>query len=322
MPVEFRVVDGRAIPFHFNGSCPGARGGPAFERVRRSEESECRKTNCPTCREPVFFIRHNGGSIWIEPPLGPPWDRHPCFETAPATGGRTKSAPFASTELTRQLGGHSEPITGVVVGTEISADRRQTVLEIATGEDTVLTLLVKGGADAWIGELVIVSRSQMRVYLASDPTYCFVILNDQAPPIEGKTTLPTVTVSAVDDDSLSKKQRSLLRRYREKGFGADWKPVDAGHLAPLIAGKDQDRAVHVAALGILEHAERHNDISRALPLVTSLPRAKRERLIRWFHQFSPISIDLQRKDRKAYVFKTPSGERRPFRIADARSTSI
>lgn len=318
MRVEFRVVDGRAIPFHFHGGCAGVRGGTAFEPVRRSAESECRKTNCPNCGASVYFIRHNGGSVWIEPPLGPPWDRHPCFNTMPNAGSRTRSASIASAELTGKLGGGGTAITGVVVRTEISVDRRQTALEIAIGEEQPLGLLVKGGADAWIGELVVVSRSQKRVYLASDPTYCFVIIGDTNPAAIHSTE----TLQAVDDLTFSKKQRSLLRRYFENGFNADWKPADAARLAPLITGKDQDRAIHVAAIGILDHAERHGDISKALPLVASLSRPKRERLIRWFHQFSPISIDLQRKERKAYVFKTRSGERRPFRIAEARSTPI
>lgn len=319
-PVEFRVVDGRAIPFHFDGGCAGARGGTAFDPVRRNAESECRKTSCPSCGASVYFIRHNGGSVWIEPPLGPPWDRHPCFDTVPNVSRGNRTASIASAELTGKLGGGGG-ITGVVVQTEISADRRQTAMKIAIGKREALALLVKGGADAWTGELVVVSLPQRRVYLASDPTYCFVIIGEQKVGHDRSATRSAVALN-VDDPALSKKQRSLLRRYSERGFDADWKQADAACLAPLITGKDQDLAIHVAAIGILEHAERHNDISAALPLVVSLPRPKRERLIRWFHQFSPISIDLQRKQRKAYVFKTPSGERRPFRIAEARSTPI
>jgi hypothetical protein len=31
------------------------------------------------CGQPVYFIRHNGGSVWVDPPLGPPWHKHRCY---------------------------------------------------------------------------------------------------------------------------------------------------------------------------------------------------------------------------------------------------
>lgn len=34
---------------------------------------------CPKCHERVFFFAaHNGGRVFFDPPLGPPWDKHPC----------------------------------------------------------------------------------------------------------------------------------------------------------------------------------------------------------------------------------------------------
>ncbi len=36
----------------------------------------CRRTNCPECKEEVYFIRHNGGSVWIDPPCEWPWEKH------------------------------------------------------------------------------------------------------------------------------------------------------------------------------------------------------------------------------------------------------
>jgi hypothetical protein len=31
----------------------------------------------------VFFIRHNGGNVWVDPPLGWPWPKHSCFSFEP-----------------------------------------------------------------------------------------------------------------------------------------------------------------------------------------------------------------------------------------------
>ena len=37
-------------------------------------------SHCPVCGDEVFFIRHNGGSMYFDPPLGWPWPRHGCFD--------------------------------------------------------------------------------------------------------------------------------------------------------------------------------------------------------------------------------------------------
>lgn len=36
-------------------------------------------TSCPKCNQDVYFIRHNGGSVWVDS-LGWPWPKHACFE--------------------------------------------------------------------------------------------------------------------------------------------------------------------------------------------------------------------------------------------------
>lgn len=38
----------------------------------------CCPTKCPQCRAPVYFVRHNGGSVWFDE-LGIPWPKHGCM---------------------------------------------------------------------------------------------------------------------------------------------------------------------------------------------------------------------------------------------------
>ena len=82
--IEFCYIDGRCIPLHFSGGCGGAARSEVFDYpgYRRSKEGSCFRTKCPKCKEGVYFIRHNGGSVWIDPPLGPPWYKHPCMDDA------------------------------------------------------------------------------------------------------------------------------------------------------------------------------------------------------------------------------------------------
>lgn len=46
------------------------------------EHDLSRATKCPICNRPAYFIRHNGGSLWVDD-LGWPWPKHPCLESDP-----------------------------------------------------------------------------------------------------------------------------------------------------------------------------------------------------------------------------------------------
>ncbi len=53
----------------------------------RVESDFCHPTSCPKCGGEVFFIRHNGGSVWVDPPLGWPWPKHGCFDDSSSPTG-------------------------------------------------------------------------------------------------------------------------------------------------------------------------------------------------------------------------------------------
>ncbi len=80
--VKFRHIQGRVVPLGCD--CDS-------EPRKRSETPEafCRKTECPKCYSDVFFIRHNGGSVWLDN-LGWPWPRHGCFLENTSGGDLTK----------------------------------------------------------------------------------------------------------------------------------------------------------------------------------------------------------------------------------------
>jgi hypothetical protein len=83
--IDFRyTLDGRCVPIHPSGQCYGRsyshsyhyRGYAVYDYA---EQDFCTPSKCSYCGDDVFFIRHNGGSVWIEPPLGWPWHKHPCY---------------------------------------------------------------------------------------------------------------------------------------------------------------------------------------------------------------------------------------------------
>lgn len=109
--IEFRYVDGRRVPIHQDGGwhCSGSRDEVVSVEYLVSSPREwrhqefTRPTRCPKCQSDVFFIRHNGGSVWVDE-LGWPWPKHGCFDqpdTATSSFSRwsVKAAGFENAKL-------------------------------------------------------------------------------------------------------------------------------------------------------------------------------------------------------------------------------
>jgi hypothetical protein len=88
----------------------GDTGGGGWSYVRESwqyrDDDSSHPTTCPLCGAAVFFVRHNGGSVWFEE-LGPPWDKHGCFADEPCGRALRQS-------LQRIVSGGVAPVFGVV----------------------------------------------------------------------------------------------------------------------------------------------------------------------------------------------------------------
>ena len=63
--VIFRYIKGVCRKLHVSGSCGEYR--------KKAIPVKCRK-----CSQMVYYVEHNGGSVWFNE-LGPPWLKHPCF---------------------------------------------------------------------------------------------------------------------------------------------------------------------------------------------------------------------------------------------------
>lgn len=87
----FRYIRGVLTPLHESGSCTQA---PYSGNVSSSFTSNaagafgfddfCRSQPCEYCSAPIFFIRHNGGCLWVNS-LGWPWPKHACYYKQIAT---------------------------------------------------------------------------------------------------------------------------------------------------------------------------------------------------------------------------------------------
>lgn len=79
----------------------------ALTSYRYERSDFCRPTTCPECGADVYFLRHNGGSVWLDE-LGWPWPKHGCFDGSSSTTGYTFIANFvaryADVEVKPKLG--------------------------------------------------------------------------------------------------------------------------------------------------------------------------------------------------------------------------
>jgi len=58
--------------------CCNTTSNHSFFRWPWGGEDFSRTTTCPRCGAAVYFVRHNGGSVWLDE-MGYPWPKHPCF---------------------------------------------------------------------------------------------------------------------------------------------------------------------------------------------------------------------------------------------------
>jgi hypothetical protein len=176
-PIEFRYIDGRCVPIHLSGGCTFGGTSPMvdFSGCRDSKESCCHETQCPICGSDVFFIRHNGGSVWLDPPLGPPWCKHPCFDDETQREGlRSLVAEYKVNFPLADNTSQNEVLLGVVVFTAVAEGKAYTKIRFEAGEFR-LNLDIKYNAGFLLGELCVLDVKARRIWPISEPKYLFLV---------------------------------------------------------------------------------------------------------------------------------------------------
>lgn len=178
--IIFRHVDGAITPIHLSGGCPGP--SPSGSRasavqVKEFEHSRdfCRENNCPICHRRAFFIRHNGGSVWVDE-LGWPWPKHPCFDHEPQTKTVFDGLAADSDKL-RSPKGAVVLRVGFVPGN----DECYALIATPTGKPTVWHVFDIADPQSLVGNLVVFSPEEKQlvfrgvVHRIAIPRYrCFV----------------------------------------------------------------------------------------------------------------------------------------------------
>lgn len=124
-----------------------------------------RMSSCPKCGQGVYFIRHNGGSVWLEPPLSPPWYKHPCFDTQdPSKRLKNKSLVSQESEISD---GYSIIVT--IEACEVYNNPSETHLFANIDGNKCQKIIVAGNAKNFVGELCLYNKTKQKLYaLAND----------------------------------------------------------------------------------------------------------------------------------------------------------
>lgn len=123
----------------------------------RSFSDVCHSTSCPECRQEVFFIRHNGGCVWVDPPLGWLWDKHDCFYRS--RDDVSHSAVSSLAQLSENLPNASLGLVNRLSRLQSSVGPR---LQVGCLDGTLIAARGRAGFpyEMLLGELVVISREK------------------------------------------------------------------------------------------------------------------------------------------------------------------
>ena len=130
---------------------------PAIHRWAYKEEDFCSPTTCPICGASVYFVRHNGGNVWLDS-LGPPWPKHACFDDDDYL-----------INLQKKLTETSFVIFGVVVEVEATNPgvNGRIVVKCSDGETINSIFNFQNDIKFWLGKLVIVEKKDGNISLST-----------------------------------------------------------------------------------------------------------------------------------------------------------
>lgn len=161
--IEFRYIDGTVRPLHITGSGCSANQYESVSTQRAATFREvCFHTSCPECGGPVYFIRHNDGSVWVDS-LGWPWPKHACFYQKP------EPAWYSYFQKRVNVQGSAQPLFGVVTRIRRlfghTEDSTQLLLAIDCGSQGRICLATSGSKTdhEMHGSFVIVDTNSKRI---------------------------------------------------------------------------------------------------------------------------------------------------------------
>ena len=138
----------------------GGYSGTVARTSEYSTENKCWPTTCPICGSEVFFVRHNGGSVWFDS-LGHPWPKHPCFDNQKEHSQSYAKLSFGFDNL-------KNPLIGIVDNVEEEQSTKYLFVQTFKDLEFKLSISSKLSLHGFFGELIIFSledKALIRPYI-------------------------------------------------------------------------------------------------------------------------------------------------------------
>ena len=135
----------------------------------------CKPSTCRVCGASVFFVRHNGGSVWFDA-LGKPWPKHGCFDT--------HDVQQATERLAKSALNVTSPLYGLVVEVEMAVTDSLDRIIVRCEDDKLTTCYMssQNSRSSLVGELVVLSRVEEKIVHPNIPastTFAFPATAEQ-----------------------------------------------------------------------------------------------------------------------------------------------
>jgi hypothetical protein len=207
--IIFRYIDGVVVPLCPCGGCRDeAVSRPISESlVFEHERDFCRPAWCRKCNASVFFIRHNGGSLWVDE-LGWPWPKHPCFDSAPGA---------AQLAILHQTATHLHRARGAVVTRVVFVNgARECIASITTPGAATELWVVREIQDPHklLGALVALSLDERKLVVPGGTTYGISVPMLPCPVCEAQFLANQIDQHMADSHSIVRCHicRAFIRR--------------------------------------------------------------------------------------------------------------
>lgn len=244
--IIFRYMDGRPVPLHLWGGCVDSNATVQdYAGHRRKPESGCFLVRCPEgCGEDVFFIRHNGGSVWVDPPLGWPWPKHDCIYEKTKTP-RLAALAANRADLDPELKDTS--LLGVVTETNVLPGKQVSIVKFKTSFDDQLNIRIKYNSGLLLGEICIYVPSRRNIWIAGRPDLLWTTIG----PSEEHEALAKAATDSASESNAEELDRCPdcgcrlktrnLDRHRSKVHSVDNPFVDCAECGVKLNPKNVER---------------------------------------------------------------------------------
>lgn len=156
----FRYIDGICRPLDIDSEYT-FKSEKCFSKL--SDQNYCRPTKCPKCGLNVFFIRHNGGSVWMDS-LGHPWPKHKCFDKPKVYRDFDKGYRDIG-KLLKEVKKNNILYLGLII--EIDVNELDTKIIIRCDDNKIRYYLLSGKQDRLLGQIVTLRRNNSSVILST-----------------------------------------------------------------------------------------------------------------------------------------------------------